>query len=66
VTARAYSLVVDTCAGCDAFPCRCRPPVSVRCACGAILWATDTLEDKRRAHVEHVREPLHQAWRHRR
>jgi hypothetical protein len=47
-------MVYLDCANCQSFPCMCHAPVTVRCSCGGWLTATDTLEDKRRAHVEHV------------
>jgi hypothetical protein len=58
-----WRFVSGRCSGCNAVPCRCPALVTVRCACGGTLSAADTLEDKRRAHVEHVRQPIHQAWR---
>lgn len=56
-------LVTLVCVHCDEFPCRCRRPVTVDCACGLTLTASDDLEHKRQAVVFHNQNPIHVAWR---
>lgn len=57
------TLVEATCNGCKDWPCRCRRPVTVTCACGLSLTASDDLEHKRQAVVFHNQNPIHVAWR---
>ena len=60
---REWPMIETVCSGCGDFPCRCRRPVSTKCACGGELTANDTLDDKAQAHAAHVQRERHQRWR---